>query len=35
MRRESGNFDRLIRLWRRLPLPVTRWIGPSIVRGIP
>ena len=35
MRRESGKYDRMVRVWRRLPLPVTRWIGPSIVRGIP
>ncbi len=35
MRRESGKYDRMVRIWRRLPLPVTRWIGPSIVRGIP
>jgi FemAB-related protein (PEP-CTERM system-associated) len=35
MRRESGKFDRLVRLWRRLPVPVTRLIGPAIVRGIP
>jgi FemAB-related protein (PEP-CTERM system-associated) len=35
MRIESGKYDRLVRIWRRLPVPVTRWIGPSIVRGIP
>ena len=35
MRIESGKYDRLVRLWRRLPVPVTRWIGPAIVRGIP
>lgn len=25
-------YERLIRAWRRLPLPVTRWIGPGIAR---
>jgi FemAB-related protein (PEP-CTERM system-associated) len=35
MRLESGKYDRLIRVWRRLPVPLTRWIGPSIVREIP
>jgi serine/alanine adding enzyme len=35
MRIESGKYDRLVRIWRRLPVPVTRWIGPAIVRGIP
>jgi len=35
MRIESGRYDRLVRIWRRLPVPVTRWIGPSIIRGIP
>jgi len=35
MRRESGNFDRLIGLWRHLPVALTRLIGPMIVRGIP
>jgi len=35
MRLESGKYDRLIRIWQRLPVPLTRWIGPPIVRGIP
>jgi FemAB-related protein (PEP-CTERM system-associated) len=35
MRPESGKYDRLIRIWRWLPLPVTRLLGPAIVRGIP
>ena len=35
MRRESGHFDRLIGLWRHLPVALTRLIGPMIVRGIP
>jgi FemAB-related protein (PEP-CTERM system-associated) len=35
MRLESGKYDRMVRLWRRLPVFATRWIGPFIVRGIP
>lgn len=35
MRRESGKFDRLVARWQRLPLWLTRLIGPPIVRGIP
>lgn len=35
MRPDHGKYDHLIRIWRRLPLWVTRWIGPAIVRGIP
>jgi FemAB-related protein (PEP-CTERM system-associated) len=35
MRPEHPNNQRLIRWWRRLPVSVTRWIGPPIVRGIP
>lgn len=35
MRRESGKYDRLVERWRRLPVWLTRWIGPPIVRGIP
>ncbi len=35
MRRESGNFARLIAVWRRLPVWLTRLVGPSVVRGIP
>ncbi len=35
MRPESPRYQRLIRLWQRLPVMVTRMIGPSIVRGIP
>ncbi len=35
MRRESGSYDRMIRIWQRLPLSLTRLIGPPIVRGIP
>ncbi|HEY8506285.1 MAG TPA: FemAB family XrtA/PEP-CTERM system-associated protein [Gemmataceae bacterium] len=35
LRPDNPRFERLIRVWRRLPLGVTRWIGPRIVRGIP
>ena len=35
MRRESPHYQRLIALWQRLPVPLTRWLGPWIVRGIP
>ena len=35
MRRETGKFDRLIGLWRKMPLGLTKLIGPTIVRGIP
>jgi len=35
MRIESGRYDRLISIWRKLPLSITRLIGPRIVRGIP
>jgi FemAB-related protein (PEP-CTERM system-associated) len=35
MRKENSRYSRLIRIWQRLPLSVTRLIGPAIVRGIP
>ena len=35
MRRESGKYGRMIRIWQRLPLGLTCMIGPWIVRGIP
>jgi FemAB-related protein (PEP-CTERM system-associated) len=35
MRPDNPRYERLIRIWRRLPVGVTRWIGPGIVRGIP
>jgi FemAB-related protein (PEP-CTERM system-associated) len=35
LRPENPKYQRLIRLWQRLPVPVTRWIGPTIARGIP
>lgn len=35
LRTDNPRYSRAIRLWQRLPIPVTRIIGPSIVRGIP
>jgi FemAB-related protein (PEP-CTERM system-associated) len=35
MRHENPRYQRAIRIWQRLPVWLTRWIGPSIVRGIP
>lgn len=35
MRPENPKYQRLIRIWQRLPVRVTRWIGPRIARGIP
>jgi FemAB-related protein (PEP-CTERM system-associated) len=35
MRPDNPRYQRLIRIWQRLPVRLTRLIGPSIVRGIP
>jgi FemAB-related protein (PEP-CTERM system-associated) len=35
MRPDNPRYQRLIRLWQRLPVGLTRLIGPPIVRGIP
>jgi FemAB-related protein (PEP-CTERM system-associated) len=35
VRPNNPRYQLLIRAWKRIPLPVTRWLGPSIVRGIP
>jgi FemAB-related protein (PEP-CTERM system-associated) len=35
MRPDNPSYGRLIRLWQKLPLWLTRLIGPRIVRGIP
>jgi FemAB-related protein (PEP-CTERM system-associated) len=35
MRPDNPGYGRLIRLWQRLPVSLTRLIGPPIVRGIP
>lgn len=34
-RKENGRNQGLIRLWKRLPVPISCWLGPPIVRGIP
>jgi FemAB-related protein (PEP-CTERM system-associated) len=35
VRPDNPKYQRSIRLWQRMPIWLTRWIGPSIVRGIP
>ena len=35
MRPDAGGKQRLVQVWQKLPVWLTRWIGPSIVRGIP
>jgi FemAB-related protein (PEP-CTERM system-associated) len=35
MRPDNARYARLVRIWQRLPVPLTRLIGPPIVRGIP
>ena len=35
MRPDAGGNQRLIRIWQRLPVWLTKCIGPPIVRGIP
>jgi FemAB-related protein (PEP-CTERM system-associated) len=35
MRPDNPRYDRAIRLWKRLPVGLTRWLGPLVVRGIP
>ena len=35
LRPENGKYRIAIRLWQRLPVALTRLIGPAIVRGIP
>jgi serine/alanine adding enzyme len=35
LRPDNPRYQRLIGIWRRLPLSVTRFLGPAIVRGIP
>ena len=35
MRIDSQGKKRLVKVWQRLPVPLTKWIGPTIVRGIP
>jgi len=35
MRPDNPRYQKMIRLWQRLPVSLTRYIGPVIVRGIP
>jgi FemAB-related protein (PEP-CTERM system-associated) len=35
LRPTHSKYQSLIRLWQHLPVSVTRWIGPWVVRGIP
>jgi len=35
MRPDNPRYQRMIHAWQRLPVGLTRWIGPGIVRGIP
>jgi len=35
MRPDNKKFGLAIRVWQKLPVALTRLIGPSIVRGIP
>jgi FemAB-related protein (PEP-CTERM system-associated) len=35
MRPDGGRFGLAIRIWQRLPVCVTRWLGPRLIRGIP
>lgn len=35
MRPDSPRYQRMIKIWQRLPVALTRWLGPAIVRGIP
>jgi FemAB-related protein (PEP-CTERM system-associated) len=35
IRPDGGKYDRLIQVWKRIPVSVTKIIGPPIVRGIP
>lgn len=35
MRKDNPKYRRVIAVWKRLPVGLTRWLGPMIVRGIP
>ena len=35
MRPDNPRYRRAIRLWQRLPVGLTRYVGPHVVRGIP
>jgi hypothetical protein len=32
---KNPKYDLAIKVWRKLPLPVTRLLGPTIVKNIP
>lgn len=32
---DNARYRTLIKIWQHLPVPVTRWIGPGIVRNLP
>jgi hypothetical protein len=31
----NPKYSAMINVWKRLPLPISNWLGPKIVRGIP
>ena len=35
MRPDSDGKQRLVKVWQHLPVSLTKWVGPTIVRGIP
>ena len=35
MRPDNPRYERMIRIWQKLPLRLTQYLGPTIVRGIP
>jgi serine/alanine adding enzyme len=35
MRPDNPRYQQAIRVWQRLPVRLTQWVGPGIVRGIP
>lgn len=35
MRPDNPRYQRMIRLWQKLPVRLTQYLGPAIVRGIP
>ncbi len=35
LRTDNPKYEKMIRLWKRLPMPVANFLGPKIVRGIP
>ncbi len=34
-RRDNPRYERFIRVWQKMPVWLTRLVGPAIVRGIP